>query len=143
MIGQKFQDQISLLLIRASLRAKHGLVQVAEEHGLNPMQSLALCVMEPGKPVKMNTLTYPLACDPSHVTGIVDRLEAGGFITRKDSPKDRRIKMIELTESGLTLREKFLRANVDIRMPGLDKLTGAEAKQLVDLIVKTTEIELS
>jgi DNA-binding MarR family transcriptional regulator len=142
MIGQQLQDDISLLLIRASLKAKHGLIRIAEEYELNPMQALSLCVLEPGKSVPMNSLSYPLSCDPLSVTGIVDRLVAMGYATRTESTEDRRIKTISLTSTGVELREKLLRANIGIRMPGLEKLSKNEADELVRLIVKTTEISL-
>jgi hypothetical protein len=44
--------------------------------------------------------------------------------------------------AGVALREKLLRANIGIRMPGLDKISEDEAKELVRLILKTTEISL-
>jgi DNA-binding MarR family transcriptional regulator len=141
-IKQQLQDDISLLLIRASLKAKHGLIHIAEEYDLNALQCLAVCVLAPSKSVPMNSLSYPLSCDPSNITGIVDRLTTKGYVTREESTVDRRIKTIKLTEAGTALREKLLRANIGIRMPGLDKISEDEAEELVRLIVKTTEISL-
>src|SRR2546430_1908398 len=90
--------------------AKHGFVHVAEEYGLNALQCLAVCILVPSKSVPMNSLAYPLSCDPSSVTGIVDRLVTKGYVTREESTVDRRIKTVKLTGAGLTLREKLLRA---------------------------------
>lgn len=48
----------------------------------------------------MNDLAEAMNCTRSNLTGITDRLEAGGFITRDRSPEDRRIILVRLTEKG-------------------------------------------
>ena len=53
----------------------------------------------------MHELANLLACDNSTVTGIVDRLEARGLVTRRAYPQDRRVKHIALTPAGTDLRE--------------------------------------
>jgi DNA-binding MarR family transcriptional regulator len=44
--------------------------------------------------------------DSATLTGILDRLEAGGFIERRQNPEDRRSIRIHLTEKGKTTGEK-------------------------------------
>ena len=78
---------------------------LAQEMGLAPMQLHALRLIEPGDGVPMSSLAGMLFCDASNVTGIVDRLEARGLIERRPSPKDRRVKLLVLTEEGSRLRE--------------------------------------
>ena len=82
---------------------------LAQEMGLAPMQLHALRLIEPGDGVPMSSLAGLLFCDASNVTGIVDRLEARGLIERRPSPKDRRVKLLVLTEEGLRLRETAYR----------------------------------
>ena len=48
----------------------------------------ALGLIEPGKEVPMGALARSLFCDPSNVTGIVDRLEARGLIERRPADGD-------------------------------------------------------
>jgi MarR family transcriptional regulator, organic hydroperoxide resistance regulator len=52
----------------------------------------------------MRALAQQLFCDPSNVTGIVDRLEARGLIERRSSETDRRVKIIRLTPEGQRVR---------------------------------------
>jgi MarR family transcriptional regulator, organic hydroperoxide resistance regulator len=59
--------------------------------------------------VPMSSLAGMLFCDASNVTGIVDRLEARGLIERRPSPKDRRVKLLVLTEEGARVRESAYR----------------------------------
>ena len=42
----------------------------------------------------MHEIASLLACDSSNVTGIVDRLEARGLVTRRTAERDRRVKQI-------------------------------------------------
>jgi DNA-binding MarR family transcriptional regulator len=78
---------------------------LASEMGLAPMQLHALRLIEPGQGLPMRSLAGLLFCDASNVTGIVDRLESRGLIERRQSPRDRRVKLLVLTEEGARLRE--------------------------------------
>lgn len=81
----------------------------AQELGLAPMQLHALRLVEPGEGLPMSSLAGLLFCDASNVTGIVDRLEARGLVERRPSPKDRRVKLLVLTEEGARIRETAFR----------------------------------
>jgi DNA-binding MarR family transcriptional regulator len=45
-----------------------------------------------------------MQCHGSNVTGLVDRLEARGLVSRQASTADRRVKYVELTDQGRALR---------------------------------------
>ena len=60
------------------------------------------------RPLPMSTLADALACDASNVTGIVDKLESRGLITRQGADHDRRIKMLFVTERGRSLRDRLI-----------------------------------
>ncbi len=55
----------------------------------------------------MSALAERLVCDASNVTGIVDRLEARGLIERREASRDRRLKMLALTEHGRRTRAEL------------------------------------
>ena len=48
----------------------------------------------------MRKLAQKLKCEPSNVTGIVDRLEARGLVERRPDPADRRVKVAAATDEG-------------------------------------------
>jgi DNA-binding MarR family transcriptional regulator len=81
---------------------------IAAEFGLSPMQCHVLRLLEPGEPAPMGRLAAGLACDASNITGIVDRLEARGLIERRPAARDRRVRVLALTESGAELRARIL-----------------------------------
>ncbi len=52
----------------------------------------------------MRKLAQKLKCEPSNVTGIVDRLEAWGLVERRPDPGDRRVKVAAATDEGRRVR---------------------------------------
>ncbi|MFF4979732.1 MarR family winged helix-turn-helix transcriptional regulator [Streptomyces sp. NPDC001046] len=71
----------------------------AAEHALTGAQArlLSLLCLEP---LPMRRLAQRLKCEPSNVTGIVDRLEARGLVERRPDPGDRRVKVAAATPEG-------------------------------------------
>src|SRR3954468_23937393 len=65
---------------------KAGKVPVWADFPLSPSQAQLLYLIEPDRPVPMNELANGLYCDASNVTGLVDKLEARGFIERRPDP---------------------------------------------------------
>ena len=81
----------------------------------------------------MNELAAVLACDNSNVTGLVDRLEARGLVTRRASPEDRRVKRVVLTPEGERLRAQLLE-RVGRPPAGFERLSASEQRDLRDLL---------
>ncbi|MFF5517847.1 MarR family winged helix-turn-helix transcriptional regulator [Streptomyces coeruleorubidus] len=73
--------------------------EAAAEHALTGAQArlLSLLCLEP---LPMRRLAQRLKCEPSNVTGIVDRLEARGLVERRPDPADRRVKVAAATSEG-------------------------------------------
>lgn len=103
----------------------------ASELELHPAQAGAL--LQLAAPLPMNELAAVLACDNSNVTGLVDRLEARGLVSRQANPGDRRVKRVVLTASGTRLREQLLE-RVGQPPVGFERLSPAEQRQLRDLL---------
>lgn len=72
---------------------------------LTPMQARALFVSH--EPVPMGRLAEALHCDASNITGIVDRLEERGLMTRVVDPDDRRRKNLVVTDEGKAVTEQL------------------------------------
>jgi MarR family transcriptional regulator, organic hydroperoxide resistance regulator len=81
---------------------------VAAQFDVSPMGLKMLQSLEPGVELPMSAVAERLFCDASNVTGMVDRLEARGLLERRDDPRDRRVKLIALTDEGAVLRERVL-----------------------------------
>lgn len=72
---------------------------------MTPMQARALFFSR--QPVPMGQLAEDLHCDASNVTGIVDRLEERGLMTRVVDAEDRRRKNLVVTEAGQAVAEQL------------------------------------
>jgi len=53
-------------------------------------------------PMTQRELSQILQCTPRNVTGLVDALQADGFVERSPHPTDRRATLVTLTEPGRT-----------------------------------------
>src|SRR5215471_21456700 len=96
------------LLVEFALSQRNWWISLCAELDLSPMQGHALRTLDPDRPVAMSTLADALICDASNVTGIVDKLETRGLIARQGAERDRRIKMLVVTEAGRAVRQKLL-----------------------------------
>ena len=72
-----------------------------EEMGLSKVMAEFLGAVCQSPPGPTNQLATRFGVDPGWVTDIVDRLEARGQLVRRPSMDDRRVKILEVTETGL------------------------------------------
>jgi DNA-binding MarR family transcriptional regulator len=138
MTSKQLQDQLSLLIIRSSMKGKYAIMDIAEKSNITVMQAFTLCLLDPSKSVPMKTLSTFMACDPSNVTGIVEQLVVEGLVVRKEADYDRRVKTLTLTDAGLKLRDKFLEATTSTRLPHLNDLSSGEVEQLMAILEKAS-----
>ncbi|WP_416984520.1 MarR family winged helix-turn-helix transcriptional regulator [Streptomyces sp. T028] len=71
----------------------------ASDHALTGAQARLLSLLSL-EPLPMRKLAQKLKCEPSNVTGIVDRMESRGLVERRPDPADRRVKLAAATEEG-------------------------------------------
>jgi len=138
MISKSLQDQLSLLMIRSSMKGKYAIMETAEAYNITMMQALTLCLLEPNQPVPMKSLATFMSCDPSNITGIVEQLVSEELVERKEAKYDRRVKTVTITKRGLDLRDKFLEVTTKTRLPHLDQLSEQETEQLIAIVEKAT-----
>lgn len=84
------------------------MIRVAAEFGLTPPQLFALKTLEPDEPVPMHALATALHCDSSNVTGLVDGLAAQGLVERREAERDRRVRMLVVTDRGKEVRARLI-----------------------------------
>lgn len=129
-------DQAWALLRMLFGHHRRSFLIAASKLDLHPAQAGAL--LQLASPLPMHQLASTLACDNSNVTGLVDRLEARGLVTRKASPDDRRVKLVLLTPAGERVRAQLLSRIGPIRR-SLNSLSPIEQRQLRDLLEHVLE----
>lgn len=69
---------------------------IAEHLGLNATDHKTLDLLERHGPLSPGKLAQLTGLAPASVTGILDRLEARGFVRRRRDPEDRRRQVVEM-----------------------------------------------
>jgi DNA-binding MarR family transcriptional regulator len=104
----------------------------AAVHRLTGAQARVLALLSAG-PMPMRQIAQRLKCEPSNVTGIVDRLEARGLAERRADPADRRVKLAAATAAGSETAAE-LRDSLDFAREPLAGLSVLERTLLRDLL---------
>src|SRR5690349_14234685 len=73
---------------------------VAARFGFTPQQAMTLFSLDPQSPIPMSAFAQRIRCEPSNVTGVIDKLEARGLVERRASQGDRRVKLLQVTTEG-------------------------------------------
>ena len=121
------------LLMRLFFAQRTHLPACRAELDLSPIQCHVLHLIEPRRPLPMSRLAETLSCDPSNVTGLVDRLESRGLVRRQPSAQDRRVKVLQLTSRGAEVRAQLLRRMAGRSLP-LARLSSSQRRTLVKIL---------
>jgi len=97
------RDELVLMaLVRAAELFKRRSAAVFREHGLSFSQYNALRVLEatPQAEASLSTVGGLMMVSKHNLSGIAKRLEAGGFVRRRESQGDERVRLLALTPKG-------------------------------------------
>ncbi|MDT7838164.1 MarR family winged helix-turn-helix transcriptional regulator [Aquabacterium sp. OR-4] len=78
-------------------------LQETEAHGITPVQYAALQTVQAAPGLDQRSLARAIGFDTSTIAGVVDRLEARGWVQRNASATDRRVRLLTITDAGLAL----------------------------------------
>ena len=82
--------------------------QGAQPHGVTPVQFAVLQLLEHMPGIDQRTLAQQVGFDKATIGGVIDRLEARGLLLRQQTPKDRRVKLLNLTDAGKELLQALM-----------------------------------
>ncbi|MFB6873325.1 MarR family winged helix-turn-helix transcriptional regulator [Streptomyces sp. NPDC056323] len=106
--------------------------EAAAAHSLTGAQARVLGLLSL-EPMPMRRIAQKLKCEPSNVTGIVDRLETRGLVERRPDPADRRVKLAAPTELGARTARQ-LRDSLTFAREPLAELSDEDRTMLRDLL---------
>lgn len=129
--------QLADALVRVTNLVQHVFADVSKRHDLTSQQTQVLCLLA-DRPVGMTELCQLLYLEKSSVTGLVDRVQRRGLVSRCRDEQDRRACRVELTADGSRLAERThaaVAARLDelaAELPAPDRvlLAGALARLL-------------
>ena len=87
-------------LVQIALLIQEDMASSFAASGLTTARTHLLWELHQIGPSTQQTLAAALKVSPRNVTGLVDALEAGGFVERRSHPTDRRALLVTLTELG-------------------------------------------
>lgn len=96
-------EETFLALRRVMAATKHRFHAALREHDLTFPQWVVMKALAREGRLPLRTLAERLETTPANVTGIVDRMERDGLVTRARSNEDRRVTYARLTEKGHAL----------------------------------------
>ena len=129
-------EHFAAALVRLSFMVQRVYGQASRDHDLTPQQAKLLCVLLDG-PVCMAELGGLLWLEKSSLTGLVDRTEQRGYVTRRRHADDRRVWLVVLTEAGEALARRFYHhviQQVDA-LADLDPTDRRQVTKVIDQIV--------
>ncbi len=88
-------------LVQIALLIQEDMASSFAASGLTTARTHLLWELHQIGPSTQQALAAALKVSPRNVTGLVDALEAGGFVERRPHPTDRRALLVTLTELGV------------------------------------------
>ncbi len=113
------------------------MMALCREFDLFPPQLMVLKALD--RPRPMREVAETMACDSSNLTGITDRLEERGLVRRSADEKDRRVKLLVLTDEGKRMRRDVV-GRLNQPPAAVDNLSDRDLQQLERLMAKALEV---
>lgn len=109
----------------------------ARDYGMGFARGRVLWALQETGPVVMRALSQRLGISPRTVTGLIDALEADGWVTRTPHPDDRRATVIAITPAAqaalTTLRDSYEALAHDL-LAGLDPADLARCQSVLGTV---------
>ena len=102
--------------------------------GLTYTQYIAMMVLWAEREVSVKELGQKLFLDSGTLTPVLKSLEEKGYVKRRRSSEDERVLIVEITETGESLKERAV--SIPEKIAGCVRLDSEEAMQLYKLLYK-------
>lgn len=134
-------EQESMLnLLRTNDQFQNRFGRLFREFGLTSSQYNVLRILRgEGKPMPCQEIADRMIQVVPAMTGLLDRLEKQGLITRERSSEDRRVVYVELAEKARELLSQMDDPVSDLHKRLIGHLTSAELRELSRLLEKARE----
>ncbi|MGA2518267.1 MAG: MarR family transcriptional regulator [Thermodesulfobacteriota bacterium] len=114
--------------------------EVSEKFGITGPQLWALKTIFQNESLSLSDLSERMYLHPSTITGVIDRLEKKGYVTRNRDRVDRRVIYVQLTAQGKKLAKKAPNPAQGKMIHGLTNLRKGELNLIYDSVQKLVEI---
>jgi DNA-binding MarR family transcriptional regulator len=129
-------DPILEAILSLSTESRRLTKELARSVDLTGPQLTVLKMLEAVGDLSLSELSERIRAQNSTVTGIIDRMEREGLVTRARSTEDRRVVKIKLTDKGLKIARTVAVEPMELLRAALDDLTPLEAQALLKILTK-------
>lgn len=134
-----FQNMPGHLVRRAHQISVAIFIEECAAHNVTPVQYACLSEIARQPGVDATRLASAVAFDRSTLGNVLERLEAKGWVDRRPSPEDRRVKLLHITLSGEQLLEAIEPGVLATQKRLLKPLSAADRKLFMRLIGEMVE----
>ncbi len=127
--------EAAMNLVRTADMLVKRIGDLVQPFGLSPSSGLALGILaDAAAPLPPNQIAERLIISRATVTGLLDSLERRGYVRRVPHSSDRRMLLIELTDSGRQVAHEFRLVVHQHQKEWLAALNEQEQGQLIDTL---------
>jgi DNA-binding MarR family transcriptional regulator len=117
-------------LLQIALLIQDDLARYFADTALTPARTHLLWELNRLGPSTQQTLATSLKVSPRNITGLVDALEAAGFVIRRSHPRDRRAILVTLTDQGIQTIAEMEHERAQIASALIANLSSDQVEQL-------------
>lgn len=132
----RVEEQIGYLLRRAHQRASSIFQSHIGDPNITPTQYSSMAKLNEYTELSQNLLGRLVGMDKATMQGVVRRLKERGLVDSRPDPGDARRTLLSLTTEGQRTVSKLLMNGPAVSRETLKPLTGAEQRQLIELLSK-------
>jgi len=129
-----FDDCIIFLLAKAYQKAHGEFKKRLQSYGLTPIQHLVIEALWQEDGLAAKDLGQKLVFDGATLSGVLDRLAAGNWVTKHTDPEDKRVLRVFLTPKSKDLKPKLSEARDQTNEELLNSFTLEEKVLLKRLL---------
>jgi DNA-binding MarR family transcriptional regulator len=131
------EQEAALSILRTSDQLQIRFARLLRGHGLTPSQYNVLRILRgEGKPLPVLEVASRTITVVPGITGLIDRLERAGFVSRVRCERDRRVIYVALADPGAETLAALDEPLAALHRKLLGHLSRAELKQLIRLLEK-------
>jgi MarR family transcriptional regulator, 2-MHQ and catechol-resistance regulon repressor len=134
------EQEAVLNLFRTSDRMQHRFAKLFREYGLTPSQYNILRILRgEGKAMPCLEIAQRTITVVPGITGLIDRLEQSGLVTRQRSEEDRRVVNVSITTAGEEVLARLDEPLLELHRKMLAHFSAQELAELTRLLEKTRQ----
>lgn len=135
------REKVSVLIKKSALIFDKYVNQLLTPYQLTNSQFRILMILykAPAYSVRQVDIESAFSMTNPTVTGLIQKLEKNGLVKRVENPKDKRSKLLALTEQAESRRTEFIALADSIEREMTNGLSETEVELLAELLTKVNE----